>query len=210
MRLDFSRMRWGRISPVLNPLLAIAAFAMLVNLFMAWRGPLLPDVTAESRPSKGIEAKAPARPFSYRVIADRDIFRPERQKPAPSPKKAQKAEPPPPPPRKAPPVLKLVGTVLLDKSEAAIIDAGGMGPAYYRVGDSIEEFVIKSIQKDAVMLERDDGMVLTAGSKPAAASAPGGTRPALHQPLLSGNGKNDARSDMPPALIPKKSALMAP
>ena len=125
------------------------------------------------------------------------------------PKKAQKAEPPPPPPRKAPPILKLVGTVLLDRSEAAIIDAGGsVGPAYYKVGDSIEEFVIKSIQKEIVMLERDDGMVLTVGSKTPVAPASNGARPVLHQPLATSG--NNARSDMPPALVPKKSALMAP
>lgn len=209
MRLTFSQMRPGRIITALNALLAAAAIAMLLNLFLAWRTPLLPDVTdvATGPRQSRVEAKAPARQLSYRVIADRDIFRPERQRLALKPKKAPKAEPPPPPPRKAPPILKLVGTVLLGKSEAAIIDAGSVGPAYYRVGDSIEEFVVKSIQKEIVMLERDDGMVLTVGSKTPVAPASNVTRPVF---ATTTDNKNNVRPDMPPALVPKKNVLMKP
>lgn len=201
MRLTLSQRHRGRIYAALNLLFTIAAIALTINLFLIWRSPVLPEAGPADnlRRPEGAEMKKVSRQADYRVIADKDIFRPERQKFIPVVK--AKPKPAPPPQRKAPPILKLVGTVLLDNNEAAIIDyaGGGQAPSRYNVGDAIEEFVIKKIRKDLVILERDDGMVLTVGSK---APAQGGTAGVQRdQPVLSG-GKSAPRSDIPPALIP--------
>lgn len=93
---------------------------------------------------------------AYNIIVDRDIFSPTRQKyvrpepPKPS-KPVPQAQPSKPLPR-----LSLVGTVLLDDGEAAMINGGtGRDTSLYKVGDSIEGFVVKEIQKDMVLLERE-------------------------------------------------------
>ncbi len=101
---------------------------------------------------------------AYDIIADRDMFRPNRMrlvvlnsKPRVVPKTVQppQVQAPPPPPKPVP-KLNLIGTVLLNDSKAAIIENIGAGQRanYYKIGDSIEGFVIGDIQKESVMLMR--------------------------------------------------------
>lgn len=94
---------------------------------------------------------------TYEIIIEKDLFKKTRRKfiPKPAPPVKVAATPPPvPTPRKPPPKLILLGTVLLENGNAAIIEYGGKS-AYYRVGESIEEFAIKEIESNHVLLERD-------------------------------------------------------
>lgn len=142
----------------LNIVLLVLVLAATAWFASVWIGrPGLPDAGAE-RSVIGEEVSATdgaEQPLSYRVIADKDIFRQARQRYVPP----AKAQPDPPrqaqrqPPRPAP-RLTLIGTVLLDEGEAAVISGAGQTASYYKVGDSIEGFVIKSIQKELVSMER--------------------------------------------------------
>lgn len=109
--------------------------------------------------------------ISYTVIVERDLFKESRRKFIPRPvlpPPVVAATPPPVPvevPRKPPPRLSLIGTVLLDNTNAAIIEYGGR-PATYKIGDSIDDFVIKIINPDYVLMDRD-GETLRVGISPA-------------------------------------------
>lgn len=113
-----------------------------------------PTHVAKSRVAESKETKSKA--VSYDIIVEKDIFRESRRrfmaKPA-SPPPVKAALPPAPPLKTPPPKLALIGTVVLEDGNAAIIDYGGK-PAYYKVGESIEEFVIREIDMNNVLLER--------------------------------------------------------
>lgn len=107
---------------------------------------------------------------SFSVIIEKDVFRESRGKvvkrQAPPPLKVVQPSPPPEPVvKRPPPKLSLVGTVLLENGNAAIIEYGGK-PSYYVVGENIEEFVIREIGRNHVLLERD-GEPLRVGISPA-------------------------------------------
>lgn len=136
----------------------------------------------------------------YDVISSRDLFRPGRQmyvappKPQPAP-----APPPPPPPPKPVPRLALVGTVIRDDGQAAIMDYNGKS-SYYKVGDDIEGFVIKSIRKDTVVLQRE-GETLRIGGGTAGASTPNW----LNMPNSPAT-KTTPAGQRPPVITPLPSA----
>ncbi|MFI5305429.1 MAG: hypothetical protein ACHQYP_11635 [Nitrospiria bacterium] len=142
--------------------LIIAGFSiLLVNI---WRNlPEVPTLAIKpiGRASSGSQAREILSASAYQMMVDNDVFRPSRQKyvPIPKPKakpKSQLALPAPPPPKPVP-KLALIGTVLLDDGEAAIIENMGSGrkTANYKLGDNIEGFIVKEIQKEMVLLDRD-------------------------------------------------------
>ncbi|MBI5236989.1 MAG: hypothetical protein HY887_01010 [Deltaproteobacteria bacterium] len=160
IRLDtFTRYRGGK-SRLLNALLAAAAVTAAVWLLKALWQPVYAQDDAGKKTVKAAKPDAgwasPSR-SAYGVIVENDLFRPARQKYVAPPKPVHKPFVAPPPPPKPPPKLTLMGTVLLDNGEAAIMDyqGGGQNSSYYRIGDNIEGFVIKEIRKDSVLLERD-------------------------------------------------------
>lgn len=147
---------------VVNALLAASAAFFAVWSLLIWVSPVETPADAghilrvKDRVGSSYMRVLPA--SSYMVIVEKDVFRPARQMyvpPKPKPKVAP--PPPPPPPRRPPPRLTLIGTVLLDDGEAAIMDNAGTSQkgGFYKVGDVIEEFVIKNIRKDFVILKRD-------------------------------------------------------
>ncbi|MBI1911048.1 MAG: hypothetical protein HYS21_03520 [Deltaproteobacteria bacterium] len=113
------------------------------------------DYAAEKKEVKDTE------PLSYEIIVERNVFREARRKMSkpvsPPPVKVALLPPPEPPPptKRPPPKLTLIGTVILEDSNAAIIEYGGK-PRYYQVGESIEEFVIQEIDMTQVFLKRGE------------------------------------------------------
>ena len=190
-------------------ILGAAAIGLLVWLFLIWSEPLAPSIddgkTAAVPHKAAVEGKAG--PRSYSVIVEKDLFSPARRKyvpPKPRPVVviAIAQGPPPPPPRKAPPRLMLIGTVLLDDGEAAIMEYAGAAQkgAYYRIGDMVEEFAVKEIRKDSVVLERDDGAVLNVTMS---SSSPGS--PAERSRVNRPQGRS-GQSDIPVGLVPSQPA----
>lgn len=158
----------------LNGLFAVAiAIAAVLFIRVLWQpvyeedNSSAPDVKTAER---GAQTSEPQR-ADYDVISSRDLFRPGRQMYVAPPKPQPKpAPPPPPPPPKPVPRLALVGTIIRDDGQAAIMDYNGKS-SYYKVGDNIEGFVIKSIRKDTVVLDRE-GEILRIGGGAAGASTP--------------------------------------
>lgn len=169
------------------------ALAVVISAVVLLRALVLPVFILED---EGVKARKPVQRESrqtgepasaFSVIVAKDLFRPARQAyepPKSAPKQAvQKAPQPQPLP---PPKLALIGTVLRDGSQTAILDyPGGQKGSYYRVGDSIENFVITAITRDTVLLQRSDGASLRVGMRqsvpsPAAQANPPGvsTQPA--------------------------------
>lgn len=175
--LDIFGRRGGRPG-LANVLLALAAlFALAAFVRALW----LPVYVSEGAGKRTVKAAKPgaeriSEPRSaYSVIVEKDLFRPARQKYVPPPPKpAPKPFVPPPPPPKPPPRLTLIGTVLLDDGEAAIMDypGGGQKSSYYRVGDEIEGFVVTEIRKDSVLLKRGDETLKVVMNQPPSSSLP--------------------------------------
>lgn len=98
---------------------------------------------------------------SYDVIVEKDLFRKSRHKfvpkPAPSPVKVL-PPPPEPQPKRPPPRLALIGTIILDDGNKAIIEYGGRRN-YYGIGEHIEDFVIQEIDMNYVLLGREGEML---------------------------------------------------
>lgn len=193
---------WSGYS-LINSALGAAIIGLCAWLFFIWTEPL--DLTAGEEKIVTVEAKAdsstPEDPSSYSVIVEQDLFSPARQKYVvlkPKPAPVVPLLPPAPPPRRPPPRLTLIGTVLLDDGEAAIMNSGGDGQkaAYYRIGDVIEEFAVKDIRKDSVVLERDDGEVLKVTMSSVSPRSQG-----VHTPQ-----RQPDRSDIPSALVPRPRA----
>lgn len=149
---------------ILNAVLSALALSFGAWLLAIWLEPL--DLSASKEKKIAVEAKADKLLnidlSGYSVIVEKDLFSPARQKYViPRPKPVAPPPPPGPPPRRPPPRLTLIGTVLLDDREAAIMEYGGSRKvSYYKVGDMIEEFAIKDVRKDSVILKRDDGEIL--------------------------------------------------
>jgi len=148
----------GRNARFLNFLLIVAGIALFAWTVSIWMEPaVVPYHTAARR------AKAPSHSgvrrlsgrSSYNIIVNNDIFRASRKRYVAPPKPVairgtvrtiQPAQLP---------SLTLLGTVILDKSKAAIISLRGREneAEFYKVGDTIGEFTIKKILKDSVLLK---------------------------------------------------------
>ncbi|MGI9500248.1 MAG: hypothetical protein ACR2P3_09430 [Geminicoccaceae bacterium] len=55
-----------------------------------------------------------------------------------------------------PPELELVGTLLSNRSDVALIADGQAGPRRLQVGDTVSDWKIVRIQRDNLMLKQDD------------------------------------------------------
>lgn len=167
----------GTYRPI-NIALAAAAALLCVWAVALWGTSTALSKPTESRGKKALVNEKKSLPASsyYNVIVEKDLFRPARQKfvvkPKPKPPVAVVIAPAPPPP-KPPPRLNLIGTILLDNEERAVIEYAGSGQksSYYKVGDSIEDFVIKEIHENLVLLERS-GEVLKVVMNPSTSAPP--------------------------------------
>ena len=183
-------------------MLVAAAVFFCVWIVVLWGSlPGLPKTNEKStgKASKNEKNVIPAVSY-YNVIVEKDLFRPARQKfvmrPRPKPPVAVVAPPPP----KPPPRLTLIGTILLDNEETAVLEYAGSGhrSAYYKVGDKIEDFVITEIHENTVLLERS-GEVLKVVMNPLTSASP--------QPLQQPNVPGPAVVQPPPMLsVPRQIA----
>lgn len=173
----------------INFALAAAAALLCVWAVVLWGSlPGLPKANEKSTGKAAQNEKSvfPAA-FHYNVIVEKDLFRPSRQKfvMQPKPKPPVVVVAPAPPPPKPPPRLNLIGTILLANEETAVIEYAGSGQksSYYKVGDSIEDFVIKEIHENMVLLERS-GEVLKVVMNPSTTAPP--QQPYLQQQNVPG------------------------
>lgn len=186
----------GKGRMLLKPALVLASLASMVFIYSVWARPLeFGGARVKAAPRGAGGAMKAASRAEYGVIAERDLFSPARKRyEAPKTAKAEPPPPPLPPPKPPPPRLKLAGTVLLNDGEAALIEHLGPDPSppgYFRVGDSIEGFVVREIGKGLVLLERD-GETLKVNMS---GSQTGGER---------GTGRNDQPRDIPAGLLPAR------
>lgn len=170
MGLDIFSGRHRRLNGLFAAAIAIAGVLFIRAL---WQPAYEEDNSSSPEvktAARSAQASEPAR-ADYDVISSKDLFRPGRQMyVAPPPPPPKLAPPPPPPPPKPVPRLALIGTVIRDDGQSAIMDYNGKS-SYYKVGDDIEGFIIKSIRKDTVVLERE-GEILRIGGGAAGASTP--------------------------------------
>jgi hypothetical protein len=226
IRLDtFTRYGNGH-QRVINALLAAAALIVAVWLLKAlWQ----PVYVLDDAGKKSVKAARPAavrtKPSksAYDVVVDKDLFRSSRQRFVvqikPKAPVAVVVAPPPPPPKPAP-KLNLIGTVLLDNEQTAIIEQVGspQKASYYKKGDSIEEFVLTEIHEDFVIFKRADE-VLKVVMNPSVSAPPqpytqqqNGAPPAGAQPLMQPMGMQPPAqpSGMQPPMPPPSVIPMHP
>jgi len=87
----------------------------------------------------------------YQVIVQKDLFRPSRSEP-------KGEEIPAEPPLKE--IPKLFGTIITDKEKSAILeDPFTKVTRVYRLNDSISGFIISDIQKDKVVISKEDSSI---------------------------------------------------
>ena len=189
----FASGRYRHVNRLIAAAMAVAAALFIRAIWQpayVWDGANTPEVKA----SKNIE-RPEHRRADYDVIAERDLFRPGRRMYVAPPKPQPKPVAAPQPLPKPAPRLALVGTVIRDEGQAAIMDYNGKS-SYYRVGDSIEGFIIRDIRKDSVLLERE-GETLRVGApgsvparqampnSPASKTTPTGQRAPVITPMPS-------------------------
>ena len=145
-----------------------------------------PRRTIDSVPKNHFLAPGSIHFSNYKVISQKNMFRPERKEWIPPPKvdkppprKPVKAKPKTPPPR-----LTLYGTIIYGENvRIAIIKGGGKGGSpgrkrNYRLGEYISGYLIKEIGEDKVLLVKEDDKIelkLREG-KTLQATQPGRTR----------------------------------
>ena len=138
--------------------LNIALIATIV-FFFAWivaiwvtpaRVPAFEPERSSRAPGIFTKKKLPAI-STYNIIVDKDIFRASRRKFSATAKSRSKGKA-----LSKASSLILLGTVILDDYRAAMIGYRNdkKSAKYYRVGNSIEGFVIKKIAKDSVVIRR--------------------------------------------------------
>ncbi len=121
--------------------------------------PVKKPVLEQATPSK-TAGEASISPSDYTVIADQNLFHPERTIPV------IKVEAPPPPLPK--PEFVLYGTLVTDKLQIAYItdkkDQAAQNKTRkqtaLKLGDSMSGFVLKAINKDHVLMQRGDEKIL--------------------------------------------------
>jgi hypothetical protein len=147
---------------LLNILLAAAAVAAAlyivsprINKEMKFSPPV---VKAAPAPAAGQKQKADTEPagppIDFMLIADQNLFNPERKIPV------EKPQAPPPPPK---PELVLYGTLISGNTRLAYIDnvnapvntpGRGKRLKVLRIGDMVNDFTLKEIDPDRIILVR--------------------------------------------------------
>jgi len=154
----------GRDSRFLNVLLIIAGIVLVAWTISVWMGPTVaPYQTSRPRAVKKADSgvRRARSMASYSIVVNKDIFRASRARymGAREPVAARQAL------RTNSagqvPSLTLLGTVILNESRAAIISLRGRekDAKFYKVGDTIGNFTLTEIGKDAVSL-RSGGKAL--------------------------------------------------
>jgi hypothetical protein len=168
---------------VLDVLLVAVAAWLAVQLQQAWRAPGGPPASAPVAPGPA-EPPAPAPPTpeasrapltAYGVVAERNLFSPNRTELPPEPPRPATAAAPPAPPAPKP---RLYGIILLPdgKSRAYLEDVQRRRVFGYSVGDAVVDSRLEQIKPDRVVLRRGAEVyevLLRDPSKPRAAGPAG-------------------------------------
>lgn len=183
---------------------AAALFLCIPGVLFLMDGGRLDQREPRSRPKTTTASIAALGPReAYAVIAEKNIFAEKREAPVIKPvKKVKEAVLPPLPPPPLPvPRLTLIGTVLTNGSEAALMDVGGQRSGNFRAGDIIEGFIVKEIRKDTVLLERDGEKLKVTMSSQTGSNA---RQPAAQQTTHENNQAVDVvrKADIPQGLLP--------
>ncbi len=147
----------GKNARAMNIILIVTGIALFVLTVSIWMRPAVAPYKSPVRSVRKHNASgaifSPGR-YAYNIIVNNDIFRASRKRYA-APKEALPIKNTAPASRVAQlPGLTLLGTVILHESTAAIISIRGRenDAKLYMLGDTIEGFAIKRIDKDSVML----------------------------------------------------------
>ena len=147
---------------LLNILLAAAAIAAAhyivsphISKEMNFRTPVVNAAPAPAAEQKQKAESEPVRPpIDFMLIADQNLFNPERKIPV------EKAEAPPPPPK---PELVLYGTLINGNTRLAYVEdvkvpittpGRGKRMKVLRIGDMISDFKLTEIDPDKIILVR--------------------------------------------------------
>ncbi len=138
---------------LLNLILIIIIGALLVEFYNVWSAPVsLTSRTVQKKAQTAAPQTAAVEEkpdeAAFQAVVQKDIFRPSRAEP----KLDETAKP-------ATPVIppKLYGTVITDIEKSAILeDQATRVTRNYRINDTISGFLILDIQKDKVILSRED------------------------------------------------------
>lgn len=124
--------------------------------------PLVPDVTAASRPAPEIAVPdpityAPPQPEQFTIISRRPLFSASRRPYVP-PKEdpAAEAAPEPVAPRTS---VKLVGVLLSDKGRAALLRTEGASAVWRHEGQTFDGWTVEAVTADEATLRRADEMM---------------------------------------------------
>jgi len=155
MRMYNQRLATGLNGWLLNVLLIGAGVLFAAWTTSIWIRPepaISPPGPAHARKAVKRRAAVPPGASSYNLIASKDIFSSSRSSnagSAPSRRNLQAIS------QAKAPDLTLLGTVILDDGRAAIISLKGMenDAKYYKKGERIQGFMIKKIERDAVLLD---------------------------------------------------------
>jgi len=134
-------------------LLVLAGIAF-IGFLQIWTSSPAPEPLAKNRPaeeSKGYRSKVEPQLTHYNIVVQKDLFLPSRHR---NMSLGGGSRMQPTVAVKAPQGLTLVGTVLLSDKKLAIILSNKIKgkSASYKIGDSIEGFTVKGIEKDKVVL----------------------------------------------------------
>ena len=169
-----------------NVALVFLGAAFLIWVITIWMQPVThfaPTGEGSSNASGGYVERTLPQKASYNIIVSKDIFNSSRAPYSSKAVSASRAATQQRRPAQAP-NLTLLGTVLLDDGEAAIIRKSGAEKVakHYKVGNMIDGYVIVDISKKSVLLQKggqtmEISMVQAAGTgavkQPAGVKRPG-------------------------------------
>jgi len=170
----------GKNARALNIILIVTGIALFALTVSIWMRPAIAPYESPARSVRKHNVSGvliPPNRSAYNIIVNNDIFRASRKRYV-APKEAM-------PPRNTAragrltqlPSLTLLGTVILHESTAAIISLRGKenDAKFYMLGDTIEGFTIKKIDKDSVLLKNGTQVITLPLSRPNEATARGAT-----------------------------------
>ena len=215
---------------VVDILLVAAIGFLAVHLYRAWTAPsgaapAAPTTAAVTEPAARGPAPTPARPpfTSYAVVAERNLFNPNRTEAVPEPPKPTTTATGPP--TQPTPNPRLYGVVILPdgKARAYLEDVQARRVFAYSVGDTIAESRVQEIRADRVIMRRGNEVIeillrdpskpKPAETTPAAGRAPGQPaqpgRPGVTPPTPAAPQPAPGAAATPPRL-PRSPAVTQP
>lgn len=181
MRRPIGRLRaWSPLDVALLALTVALVAGAAARLALARPEALVLDARAEPSPALGVApvARAPTAPEELALAVATDPFAPDRSPPPMRyrPPEAARGRPldPERSRERALPEYRLRGVGLRGRAALALIEGSPSlpGPRLYREGESLDDFRVRRIAADSVVLERPDTMIVLRITRPWNPSAP--------------------------------------